>query len=159
MPTQATVLAASILLSPDVATVEFTYACSLAIFACNMAGNNWLELYGSELPVITEATRSVSGFRRAHGERDANTRFCQEDYLLPDVAGRVTCRLPGAHRPHIPKETTMNRIADEHIDQTTDQAASYFTYEISDEALEAAATSILLSGSSNPGRNCTGGCR
>ncbi|MGH8796410.1 MAG: hypothetical protein ACREXI_05090 [Caldimonas sp.] len=53
----------------------------------------------------------------------------------------------------------MNEIAHEEFEQESDRAASYFTYEISDEALEAAAGAALLSGSSNPGVNCTGGCR
>jgi hypothetical protein len=53
----------------------------------------------------------------------------------------------------------MLKSADERFDECTDQAADYFTNDVSDEALEAASSSILLSGSSNPGRNCTGGCR
>lgn len=52
----------------------------------------------------------------------------------------------------------MSKIAYE-VEQYLDRAASFFTYEISDEALEAAAGSGLLSGSSNPGVNCTGGCK
>jgi hypothetical protein len=40
-----------------------------------------------------------------------------------------------------------------------DVAAHYFTYEISDDALEASAADVLLSGSSNPGVNCSAGCR
>lgn len=40
-----------------------------------------------------------------------------------------------------------------------DLAARYFTYEISDDALEASAAAVLLSGSSNPGVNCSAGCR
>jgi len=47
---------------------------------------------------------------------------------------------------------------DEGLQQEFDRAASFFTYEISDDALEAAAGSILMSGSSNPGVNCSGGC-
>jgi hypothetical protein len=45
------------------------------------------------------------------------------------------------------------------VHEDDDRAASFFTYDISDEALERAAGSVLLSGSSNPGVNCTGGCR
>jgi hypothetical protein len=52
----------------------------------------------------------------------------------------------------------MKRMAYEEIDQERDQAAVFFTYEISDEALESAAGTVLLSGSSNPGTNCTAGC-
>lgn len=49
----------------------------------------------------------------------------------------------------------MREIGNEEVDR----AASFFTYEVSDEALEASAGSILMSGSSNRGVNCTGGCR
>ena len=44
------------------------------------------------------------------------------------------------------------------VDQRPDLAAAFFTYEISVQALEAAAGSVLMSGSSNPGTNCTAGC-
>lgn len=53
----------------------------------------------------------------------------------------------------------MTNCEDKEIDQNLEMAASFFTYEISDDALEAAAGSILMSGSSNPGVNCTGGCK
>ena len=53
----------------------------------------------------------------------------------------------------------MNGITNEKIGQHLDRFAGFFTYEISDEALEAAAGSVLMSGSSNPGVNCTGGCK
>ena len=40
-----------------------------------------------------------------------------------------------------------------------DSDGSVLTYQISDDALEASAGSILMSGSSYPGVNCTGGCK
>jgi len=45
------------------------------------------------------------------------------------------------------------------VHEEADRFANLFTYEISDEALEASAGSPLMSGSSNPGVNCTGGCK
>ena len=40
-----------------------------------------------------------------------------------------------------------------------EMAALFLATEISDESLEAAAGSLRMSGSSNPGVNCTGGCK
>ena len=48
---------------------------------------------------------------------------------------------------------------DDGLQEERDVAASILTYDISDDALEALAGSILMSGSSNPGVNCTGGCK
>jgi hypothetical protein len=45
------------------------------------------------------------------------------------------------------------------VHEEADRFANLFTYQISDEALEASAGSPLMSGSSNPGVNCTGGCK
>ena len=48
---------------------------------------------------------------------------------------------------------------DESLQQQLDEAVSLLGGEVSDDALEALAGSILMSGSSYPGVNCTGGCK
>jgi hypothetical protein len=77
---------------------------------------------------------------------------------LPEVVGCIINGRQEAGAESVltfEKEIIMSEIAYEGVDRS----ANFFTYEISDEALEAAAGSALMSGTSNPGVNCTGGCK